>query len=327
MTSKCGHQWHLAAPLVPRFCSYHILTPSVKETIYLAPISAFWFWPVPSVLVSQTERNSRRHGSSHIVKKWVRFGSRRLKKKLITQHGPPLPCFFFPLLLSRCSIWRCILPSERPEQPMFILPHSHAPFSLFTVCPKEAIPLSGSGKISSINFPKSNYTASRNCTWNITAPADKIVMFTFTDFVFSKCSANPCSDSCSYVELYDGGSTRSRLLGRFCRGSLWNKPQFSTGNQMFVMFHPGQTVDRGFQAKYKSTTTGGEYPVKVSWISSFRIVKYFSYVRLVLTRYATVYALAFNLFYTSIFLKDRQTFAAHHDHSELLSPFFERKHM
>ena len=248
---------------MPRFCSYHILTPSVKETIYLAPIPAFLFWSVPSVLVSQTERNSRRHGTSHIVKKWVRFGSRRLKKKLITQHGPPLPWFLFPLLLSRCSIWHCVLPSERPEKPMFFLPHSHAPFSLFTVCPKEAIPLSGSGEISSTNYPKSNYTASRNCTWNITTPAEKIVMFTFTDFVFSKCSANPCSDSCAYVELYDGGSTRSRLLGRFCQGSSWNEPQWSTGNRMFVMFHPGQTVDRGFQAKYKSTTTGGEYPVKV----------------------------------------------------------------
>ena len=310
---------------MPRFCSYHILTASVKETIYLAPIPAFWFWPVPSVLVNQTERNSRRHGSSGIVKKWVSFGSSRVKKKLITQHGPPLPCFFFPLLLSRCSIWRCILPSERPEQPMFILPHSHAPFSLFTVCPKEAIPLSGSGKISSTNYPKSNYTASRNCTWNITAPADKIVNFTFTDFVLSECSASPCSDSCAYVELYDGGSTRSRLLGRFCRGSLWNKPQFSTGNQMFVMFHPGQTVDRGFQAKYKSTTTGILW--RFFWISSFRIIKYFSYVRLVLTRSATVYALTFNLFYTSIFLKDRQTFTAHHDQSELLSPLFKRKHM
>ena len=88
-------------------------------------------------------------------------------------------------------------------------------------------------------------------------------MFTFTDFVFSKCSASPCSDSCAYVELYDGGSTRSRLLGRFCQGSSWNEPQFSTGNRMFVMFHPGQTVDRGFQAKYKSTTTGDEYPVTV----------------------------------------------------------------
>ena len=134
-------------------------------------------------------------------------------------------------------------------------------FSLLTVCPKEAIPLSGSGKISSTNYPKSNYTASRNCAWNITAPANKIVNFTFTDFVLSECSANPCSDSCSYVELYDGGSTSSPSLGRFCQGSSWNEPQLSNGNQMFVMFHPGQTVNRRFEAKYESTTTGGEYPV------------------------------------------------------------------
>ena len=130
---------------------------------------------------------------------------------------------------------------------------------LFTVCPKEAIPLSGGGKISSTNYPKSNYTASRNCTWNITAPADKIVNFTFTDFVLSECSANPCSDSCSYVELYDGGSTSSPSLGRFCQGSSWNKPHFSNGSQMFVMFHPGQTVARGFEAEYSvlslTTTT------------------------------------------------------------------------
>ena len=134
-------------------------------------------------------------------------------------------------------------------------------FSLLIVCPKEAISLSISGKISSTNYPKSNYTASRNCTWNITAPADKIVNFTFTDFVLSECSASPCSDSCSYVELYDGGSTSSPSLGRFCQGSSWNEPQLSNGSQMFVMFHPGQTVNRGFEAKYESTTTGGEYPV------------------------------------------------------------------
>ena len=146
---------------------------------------------------------------------------------------------------------------------MLILLHSLAPFSLFIVCPNEAIPLSCSGKISSTNYPKSNYTASRNCTWNITAPADKIVKFTFTDFVLSECSAHPCLDSCSYVELYDGGSTTSRSLGRFCQSSSWNESKFSSGNQMFVMFHPGQTIDRGFEAKYESTTTEGEYPEKV----------------------------------------------------------------
>ena len=193
------------------------------------------------------------------MKKRVRFGSGRKMKKLISQHDPPLPFVFTPLLLSHCSIWHCVLPTERPQQSILNLPHSHALISLLTVCPREAIPLSGSGKISSTNYPKSNYTASRNCTWNITAPAEKIVKFTFTDFVLSECSASPCSDSCSYVKLYDGGSTSSPLLGRFCQGSAWNETQLSIGNQMLVIFHPGQTVDRGFEAKYESTTTGGEY--------------------------------------------------------------------
>ena len=217
------------------------------------------FWPVPIVLVSKTERNSQGQDNSGVMKKRVRFGSGRKMKKLNSQHDPPLPFVFTPLLISHCSIWHCVLPTERPQQSILNLPHSHAPISLLTVCPREAIPFSGSGKISSTNYPKSNYTASRNCTWNITAPAEKIVKFTFTDFVLSECSASPCSDSCSYVELYDGGSTSSPLLGRFCQGSSWNETQLSSGNQMFVMFHSGQTVDRGFEAKYESTTTGGKY--------------------------------------------------------------------
>ena len=243
------------------FCTYHAHFDGICERNHISIINPCLFWPIPRVLVSQTERNTQGHHNSGVVKKRVRFGSGREKKKVITQHDPLLPRFFTPFLLSPSSIWHCLSPTEFPEQPMLILPHSHAPFSLFTVCPKEAIPLSGSGKISSTNYPKSNYTASRNCTWNITAPADKIVMFTFTDFVLSECSASPCSDSCSYVELYDGGSTSSPLLRRFCQGSSWNEPQLSTRNQMFVMFHPGQTVDRGFEAKYESTMAGGEYPL------------------------------------------------------------------
>ena len=59
------------------------------------------------------------------------------------------------------------------------------------------------------------------------------------------------------MELYDGGSTGSPLLGRFCQGSPRIETQFSTGNQMSVMFHPGQTVARGFEAEFSvlSTTT------------------------------------------------------------------------
>ena len=204
---------------------------------------------------------------------------------------------------------------------MLILPYSHAPFSSFIVCPNEAIPLSGSGKISSTNYPKGNYTASRNCTWNITAPADKIVKFTFTDFVLSECSAHPCLDSCSYVELYDGGSTTSRSLGRFCQSSSWNESKFSSGNQMFVMFHPGQNVDRGFEAKYECTT--GEYPLKV-----FLKILFYNH-QIFFLRAIGLSALLNRLcpnFYTSIFLRDGHTFAARHDHSELFSlPFEERE--
>ena len=232
------------------FCTYHTHFDGICERNHISIINPCLFWPIPRVLVSQTERNTQGHHSSGVVKKRVRFGSGRENKKVITQHDTHLPRFFTPFLLSPSSIWHCLSPTEFPEQPMLILPHSHAPFSLFTVCPKEAIPLSGSGKISSTNYPKSNYTASRNCTWNITAPADKIVMFTFTYFVLSECSANCSDSSCSYVELYDGGSISSPLLRRFCQGSTWNQPQFSSGNQMFVMFHPGETVDRGFEAEY-----------------------------------------------------------------------------
>ena len=61
------------------------------------------------------------------------------------------------------------------------------------------------------------------------------------------------------------------------------------------------------------------------WISSFIIIKHFSCASLVLMRYATDYAPTCMSFHTSIFLRGRQTFAAHHDHAELPSPSSERK--
>ena len=125
MTSKCGHRGHLAAPLVPRFCSYHILTPSVKETIYLAPIPAFFlFWSVPSVLVSQTERNSRGHDSSGIVKKRVRFGSGREIKKLISQHDPPLP-FFSDLCYSSAVQYGIAFYQVNARNSLCLFSHTH----------------------------------------------------------------------------------------------------------------------------------------------------------------------------------------------------------
>ena len=73
------------------------------------------------------------------------------------------------------------------------------------VCPKEVVPLSSNGKISSPNYPMSNYTMSTNCTWKITGSASQKIKFALTDFALSPCAADCNSDSCSYVELYDGG--------------------------------------------------------------------------------------------------------------------------
>ena len=63
---------------------------------------------------------------------------------------------------------------------------------------------------------------------------------------------------------------------------------------------------------------------RLFWISSFITIKHFSWAKLLLTRSATDYAPTCMWFYTALFFRDILTFAAHHDHPELLSPSFER---
>ena len=135
--SPCFHQWHLAAPRVPLFCSYHAYCDGICERSHISITNPRLFWPIPSVLVIQTEWNSQGHDRSGVAKKRVRFGSGREKKTLITQHDPRLPGFFTLQLLSRCWIWSCVLAIERPEQPMLILPHSHAPSHCLQFFPRK----------------------------------------------------------------------------------------------------------------------------------------------------------------------------------------------
>ena len=122
----------------------------------------------------------------------------------------------------------------------------------FPVCPTKAVPLSGNGKLSSPNYP-GNYLPSKFCTWRITVPAGKRVKFAFTDFALGSCSLPCSSDHCTYVEVYDGASTSSPLLGRFCHNSA-QEAKVSSGNQMFVKFHAGFKLGPGFEAQYSETT-------------------------------------------------------------------------
>ena len=117
------------------------------------------------------------------------------------------------------------------------------------VCHTEAIPLAGNGKLSSPNYPKSNYSASMNCSWIITVPSDKQVKFTFNELTLGSCEYACSSGNCTYVELYDGASASSPSLGRFCNGSVL-QDVLSSGKQMFVNFRSGSSLDRGFEAKY-----------------------------------------------------------------------------
>ena len=138
-------------------------------------------------------------------------------------------------------------------------------FYFFPVCPTEAIPLTGYGTLSSPNYPMSNYPASRNCSWIITVPSDKLVKLAFTELALGSCASSCSSDNCTYVELYDGSSAKSRSLGRFCSGSVL-RDVFSSGNQMFVRFLSGSSLDRGFEAQYSvssgrvTTTTPSPSP-------------------------------------------------------------------
>ena len=96
MMSHCVHQWHLAAPWVPLFCSYHARYDGICERNHISITNPCLFWPVPIVLVSKTKQNSQGHNISGVMKKKVRFGSGQEMEKLSLQHDPPLP--FFSLL-------------------------------------------------------------------------------------------------------------------------------------------------------------------------------------------------------------------------------------
>lgn len=65
---------------MPRFCSYHADFDGICERNHISITNPCLFWPIPSILGSQTERNSQGYHSNGVVKKIVRFGSGREKK-------------------------------------------------------------------------------------------------------------------------------------------------------------------------------------------------------------------------------------------------------
>ncbi|XP_017163297.1 bone morphogenetic protein 1-like isoform X4 [Poecilia reticulata] len=102
-----------------------------------------------------------------------------------------------------------------------------------------------SGQIQSPNYPD-DYQSNKMCVWKITVAEGFQVGLTFQSFEIEK------HDACTYdyVEVRDGGSDSSPLLGRFCG---YDKPENlqSSSNQLWLKFVSDGSVNKaGFAASF-----------------------------------------------------------------------------
>ena len=93
-----------------------------------------------------------------------------------------------------------------------------------------------------------NYEANLNCQWILSGQAGKILKLTFTRFNVER-EQNSTSVTCwDYVEVRDGHSPFSPLIGHFC-GTQVPAPLHSSSNFMWVKFFSDSTNNQaGFSA-------------------------------------------------------------------------------
>merc|ERR1712168_1701875 len=101
-----------------------------------------------------------------------------------------------------------------------------------------------SGTIRSPGFPN-NYPTNKQCTWVIYATNNQPIRIKFTDFKLE----SPRSCSYAYLEVRNGGSPRSPLIGKFC-GS--NELSFSSkSDAIFLRFRSDMSsTDLGFSLNF-----------------------------------------------------------------------------
>ncbi|KAJ8306835.1 hypothetical protein KUTeg_014919 [Tegillarca granosa] len=102
-----------------------------------------------------------------------------------------------------------------------------------------------SGFFMSPGFP-GNYPHNVDCTWIITASALHRIQI---DFVEGFNIESHASCRYDYIELRDGGTVNSNLIGRFCGTSLPSTSK-STGNVLFARFRTDNSLSRtGYDTK------------------------------------------------------------------------------
>ncbi|XP_052891850.1 tolloid-like protein 1 [Anopheles moucheti] len=105
--------------------------------------------------------------------------------------------------------------------------------------------LESGGRLESPNYPV-DYLPNKECIWRITVPKDYQVALKFQSFEVEN------HDNCvyDYVEVRDGGTADSRLIGVFC-GYKIPPDMKSTSNKLFVKFVSDGSVQKaGFSATF-----------------------------------------------------------------------------
>ena len=95
------------------------------------------------------------------------------------------------------------------------------------------------------------------CEWIIRAPTSKRIHLSFQQFGTTNYNYDfKCLD---YVSIYDGGSPKFPLLGRYC-GHIIPPNHFSTGNQILIRYKSENSLTTiGFTAHYQLFANNGSF--------------------------------------------------------------------
>ncbi|XP_060066889.1 suppressor of tumorigenicity 14 protein homolog [Ylistrum balloti] len=92
----------------------------------------------------------------------------------------------------------------------------------------------------------SEYGNNKDCTWRINAPTGKVIRLTSTHFHLE--ADNQCSYD--FLAVYDGTSSRAKLIGKFC--GTQSISVVSSGTHLFLEFISDDSVSyAGFQLNYR----------------------------------------------------------------------------
>ncbi|XP_045117385.1 cubilin-like [Portunus trituberculatus] len=117
--------------------------------------------------------------------------------------------------------------------------------------------------ITSPNYPNSPHPHTE-CSWVTYAPPEKSLSLHFEGSFEIPSYLGNCDQA--FVEVRDGGTLLSPLLGRFC-GTTLPETQHTTGDVIFVRYFNNLTQHHvGFKAKASTDICGGTYNVEESRI-------------------------------------------------------------